>query len=200
MDMLKERFSLTQDLIASLISNLEDINSLKEKLYVLANELLTRVIEDNQKELSDTCSLFEENINRICSLNTEATKTINSWYEWKRDPKNTLNPLYPIIYNKKKKRISKKIASLNEEIVRKSIDNRLIKEKIASWEIKVKKLAQDKLKESSLYENYENLLLRKESLLNDLSYLLSTLPGICPVKINFESEESINQLLSKLHS
>ena len=194
-----ERLVLASDMLKNLFSIHENLIILKKEVEDISVSIFNQIYNHKLKELIEQQKKFETNSQEIHSLNTDAIKLINTWHEWTNNQTNKANLFYPFKYYIKKKRIKENISLINEEIFKKTIENRLIKEKVASWEVEVKRQANNDIKESDACKNFYQFLSEKNLLVQDLTYLLSSLPEHPSIDIDLLNPDifSISTFLKK---
>ena len=192
-----ERLVLASEMLKNLYSIHENLILLKSEVEDISGGIFAQVYKLSLEELIEEQKKFESNSQEIHSLNTTAIKLINNWHQWSNNQVNQAHLLYPLRYYIQKKKIKKVISSINEQIFKKTIENRLIREKVASWEIEVKRQAENNLKESDPYKNLHQLLSDKDILVQDLTFLLSSLPEF--PSIDNPEISSILKALNNLH-
>ena len=195
---IKQRLTLAKDILQALSEMNDKLACLQNQLVEVSKDIFIKVYNDRLVELSQNKTILETNNHDIHLLNTEAIKSINHWREWCNTPSNCNKVLFPFKYFFKINRFKKVVSNINQEVIQKSIENRLIHEKISSWEIEIKRLAENTLKESNPYKNFYELINQKKLLLEDLTYLLSTIPTLHPIEIDFTNNHGLDELLLKL--
>ncbi len=192
-----QRLALVQEMTRNLFSLHQNLILLKKQIEDESKIVFQKVYSDKLQDLIQDQTKFEENTKEVHRLNTNAIISINTWHEWSNNPSNKSRIFYPLQYQSKKKNIKIIISGINQEIIERTIENRLIKEKISSWEIEVKRLAETTLKESDIYKDYCNLLTEKDSLIQDITYLLSTMPKINAIEIDLADAQGMDHLFDQ---
>ncbi len=195
----KVRVSQRKELAVKLLYALKDIY---EQLAVVASDAektsgdyFEQAFKEEQENLLSVMDSYHRNVDRIRAIHNEITESINSWYEFIKDEKQTGKITFPIAFYYNKRSLNKKISKLNEEISSITINNRFIKEKLTLLEHQLKVKAVSLAKAGSNYLEYERVLLSQKSITAELEYLLPTIPGVCPADI---SSSGIDNLMTKL--
>ncbi len=188
-----------KELAVILLSALKD---LYEQLAVAAADaektsgaFFEQAFKEEQDKLLSVMDSYHRNVDKIRAIYNEITESINSWYEFIKDEKQTGKLTFPIVFFHKKRSLNKKIIMLNEEISGITINNRFIKENLTILEHQLKLKAVSLAKAGDNYLEYERVLLSQKSIAAELEYLLPTIPGICPTDI---SSAGIDNLLAEL--
>lgn len=195
----KAKVSRRKELAVILLSALKD---LYEQLDATASDVeknscafYEQAFKEEQDMLLSVMDSYHKNVDRIRAIYNEITESINSWYEFIKDEKQTGKITFPIAFFYNKRSLNKKIIKLNEEISSITINNRFIKENLTILEHQLKVKAVSLAKAGDNYLEYERVLLNQKSITAELRYLLPTIPGVCPTDI---SSTGIDNLLTKL--
>jgi len=195
----KAKVSRRKELAVILLSELKD---LYEQLAAVASDAgknsavyFEQAFKDEQEKLLSVMDNYQRNIDRIRAIYNEITESVNSWYEFIKDEKQTGKITFPIAFFYKKRSLNKKIIKLNEEISSITINNRFIKENLTMLEHQLKVKAVSLAKAGDNYLEYERILLNQKLITAELNYLLPTIPGVCPADI---SSAGIDKLLTEL--
>lgn len=193
-----QRSELALNMIDRLIELQSNLNGLMGDIKALSETIFHETCTSKLQELQQNKTIFEKNSQQIHTLNTQAIMQINSWHAWSKEPSALRTVLYPIKFFIKKHNLNKNIMEINKKIMQISIENRLLSEKMLSWENEVKRIAEIKLKESSLYIDYNETLLEKKKLIDDTTYILSTLSIECTGQIDLSDSAGLNRIRSQL--
>ncbi len=193
-----QRIEFITELFRSLFEIQQELGELKDEIEKACRNVYMQTYNNKLSELDESQVRFEANLEKIQNLNNQAIQTINEWHQWSNDTDNRSSILYPAKYLVRKKKVEKKVSRINRDIVQITIDNRLIQERLDSWEIEVKRLAEIQINESDPFRRLNELLLEKKKILLDLEYLFSTMPEICPIEVDLGVPDNLSRLLSYL--
>lgn len=160
-----------------------------------SEEFYERAFSERREEHQSLIGKYRENIERIREINKEITTSINSWYKFVKDERNSALITFPISFNIRKKRLYKKINNLNSEITGITIDNRFLKEKLAALGHQLEIRAESLARSGANYLEYEELLSQQNAIVSDLKYLLPTIPGACPADISISGIQKTMEAL-----
>lgn len=149
-----------------------------------SGDFYEQAFHEREEELQSIIEKYHENIDRIREINKDITTSINSWYEFIKEEKNSALITFPVSFFIRKKRLYKKISLLNGEITEITIDNRFMKEKLAALGRQLEIRAESLARSGENYLEYEDLLTQQNAIVSDLKYLLPTIPGACPADIS----------------
>lgn len=197
----KEIISRRKELALTLLTALKNFNG---QIDTAASEVeknsgvfYEQAFKEQQDELLSVLDNYHKNVDKIRAIYDEITESINSWYEFIKDEKQTGKITFPITFLFKRHSLKKKITNLNEEISHITINNRFIKENLKLLEHKLNIKAVCLAKAGGNYLEYETTLLNQKSIIAELKYLLPTIPGICPTDIR---AKGINKLITELEA
>ncbi len=193
-----QRLELVTDMLKFLFEIQEKLSELKGQIETTCRSIYMQTYDNKLCELDESRVRLETNLQKIQNLNNKAIHFINEWHQWSNNNANRCSIAFPVKYLLKKKKVEKSVSRINREIVQITIDNRLIQERLASWEIEVKRLAEIQINESDPFRMLNELLFEKKKVILDLEYLLSTMPEVCPIEIDLGCPENLNRLLSYL--
>lgn len=195
----KSNVSRRKELVVILLSALKNVygrlDAAASEVEKTSGVFYEQAFKEKQEELLSVMDNYHKNVDRIRAIYNEITESINSWYEFIKDEKQTGKIIFPIAFFYKKHSLNKKIAKLNEEISSITINNRFIKENLTMLEHQLEVKAVSLAKSGGNYLEYEKILLNQKSIAAELKYLLPTIPGICPTDI---SSTGIDKLLTEL--
>lgn len=149
-----------------------------------SEDFYEQAFHERKEEIQSLIEKYHENLDRIREINKEITTSINSWYEFIKDEKDSALITFPVSFLIRKKRLYKKISILNGEITEITIDNRFMKEKLAALGHLLETRAESLARAGENYIEYEDLLTQQNAIVSDLKYLLPTIPGACPADIS----------------
>jgi len=175
------RVELARAMITELHNTVSHIRRISENIGDESELVLAKVYEDHAGRIREKVDAFNSNVARIKAIHQELTKAVNAWYDFTRDDKKIHRLDFPIRLSARRRTISRTIMSLKEEISSLLIKNRLIREDIQKLERDLEFEATQRLKKDVRYEDYTAHLLHKTEILEELRYLLPSLPGQ-PVK------------------
>lgn len=171
------RIELARAMIAELNTTVAHIRRISDNIGDESEHVLTRVYEDHTGKIGEKVDAFNSNVERIKAIHQELTKAVNAWYDFTRDERELHRLGFPIRLAARRRTIQRTIATLKEEISSLLIKNRLIREDIQKLERDLEFEATQRLKKDVRYEDYTAHLLRKAEILEELRYLLPSLPG-----------------------
>lgn len=169
------------DFLITILLNLKEIysqlNNLTAKIENISLTYFNDFCAENNELISQEVNVLKENIKKIKQYNYQITEEINTWHQFSNNPQELGKTLYPIKFYFKKMRLNNKLQSINKEIYRISLENRLSKEKLKKIDSSIEASILKQIKNSGIYKEYEELLKNKEILISDLKYLMPTLPS-----------------------
>lgn len=184
-----------------LLKGLKDICSkIKETSSEIQNssgKFYEEYLIQNMSPIQEHIDNYKSNIEKIKKLKSYITEEINAWYNFTKDAGEIKKLTYPIRFFMKKRNLKNTIKQTNEQISEIAIDNRFIKENLTVWEHKLELESIEKIKSGSEYGNFEILLRKKSEIIEELKYILPTIPGICPIELDPEKIDNIIEILKK---
>lgn len=192
---LEKRKQLALKLLNELKTACLQMKELGNELTGSCDIFLNSVVTESNREIMELVDEYNGNIRKAEEISTKITGCINTWYEFVKDDKNRLSILFPFKCLAEKKRIMKFVKQSREQISEAMIQNRFIKGKLDAMEEKLRCKAVLKIEQEEKYKTYRDLLETKKELIEELAYLLPTIPGICPIDY---SDDNIDELAAKL--
>lgn len=190
-----KRIELAVTLLTELKSIYSQLKNTSSEVEKTSGDFYEEAFKEKQEELHSVMGSYHKNVERVREVNNEITSSINSWYEFIKDEDKTGKLTFPLIYFFRKRSLSRKISTLNNEISTITINNRFIKENLTTLKHQLEMKAISLAKSGGNYLEYEKILLKQKSITADLKYLLPTIPGVCPADI---SSSGIEKQLAKV--
>lgn len=182
-DILSRRNELALRLLMELRDNYAGIDNAASSASHNSIDCYDQAVDEMKEELQSILDEYHKNIDMIREINNEITSSVNSWYDYQKDEKASSMLTFPIMFNVRKRKLYKKIESLNRQISEITINNRFLKEKMAAAGLKLETRAACLAHKGESYDEYEKLMQRKKDIEDELKYLLPTIPGLCPADI-----------------
>jgi len=192
---MDRRLSLLRELLLETKESDKQLEYSIIEIEKLSEEYYQKAFTECHEEIQEEIRKYIKNSSRINNINCEITTKVNLWYDFMKDSEEMSKLTFPVLYFFRKRKLHKSLKSLNDEISSITIDNRFIKEKLTLMEHQLEIKAIQKIKEDKNYSDYERLLQKKELLSAELTYLLATIPGMCPASID---NCGLNELYEKL--
>jgi len=192
---LNRRSELIKELLADLKNLYRQLECASSEVQKTSGDFYEVAFREKQDELHSIMDNYHKNVDRVRDINNEITSSINLWYELIKDENKTGKLTFPITFFLKKRSVSKKIATLNEEISSLTINNRFIKENLTMLKDQLEIKAVSLAKSGGNYLEFEKILSKQKLIEAELKYLIPTIPGFCPADI---SSTGIDKILSKL--
>lgn len=194
-DTAERRRLLARELLIQLKNIKDHLQALSDDLGDSSGSFLSKVYEDHYEKIREKINVFNKNVERVKELNLEITATFNDWYLFTKNDKELKSPLFPIRLFLKRKKMQAKTRELKQEITSIGIKNRLVRDDIQRLESTLEYEATVRLKKDVRYEDYVSHLKTKSQLIEELQYLLPTLPGFPVTEIHMgRLEEAIQNL------
>lgn len=194
---MQERFSLAKSLLLHLQSLQNQLASMSSRISKGSDSFYQAALQEDRHIVEDELEKYRHNLDEIRKLNLETTEAINKWYSFIKDNNELKHILFPMRFKLNKRKLKALIRRNNEAVSAITIENRFIKENLANMEHELELKAIQRLKEANEYLEFEQLLKTKDQLVSDLSYLLPTLPDICPVEVDMEGIDSLAAKLTR---
>lgn len=192
---IERRKILAVDLLTRLKSVRDHLEEIMADLGDSSVDFLNKVYADNYDKIEEKVDLFNKNVEQVKELNIQMTAAMNDWYRFIKDDNELSSPLFPLRLRLKRKQLERKVKEIKQEITGIGIKNRLIGEDIKRMESTLEYEATLRLKKDVRYEDYLTHLKLKSQLIEEISYLLPTIPGICIDKIHLDHlDEAISAL------
>lgn len=183
---LERRRALALELLLKLKEIRNHVEKLMNHLGDSSGDLLSTVYQDHKEKVQEKVDLFNGNIEKVRELNLKKTALYNEWFIFIKDAEELKNPLFPFHLLSKRKKIKKELWELKEEISAIGIRNRLIREDILRLEGDMEYEATLRLKKDVRYEDYLSHLKMNGNLLDEVRYLIPTLPGVSITEIDMD--------------
>lgn len=188
--------------VISLLNNLKNIH---EELKALSSDIencsvssYDSLFKESKIEVENDINNYKSNIQKMKQFNINVTTILNEWYSFIKDTNEIKKVLFPIKIFFKKRAFKKTIDKMNLQILDISVENRFIREKIINWEQDISVKALQEIKKGDEFHEYEELCKKKDQLISELTYLLSTIPDFEPIEFDLENIDKILEELSKI--
>lgn len=187
------------------LSLLNDLNEIYKELKNLStgiennsDDFYERIYSSSKYEVEGDINSFRTNLEKMKEINMNITSKLNEWYDFIKDSKEIKKVTFPLKLHFMKKNLKSTITKMNEEISNLSIENRFIREKIINWEQELSVRALHEIRNGEDFHNYEELVRKKDAIISELKYLLSTLPGLTPVEFDLENIDKMIDKIAKI--
>lgn len=160
-----------------------------------ADLFLEKVFLESNEEILSLVEEYNGNIRQVEEITRQMTGRMNEWVSFATDEKNQSGFLFPLRYFLEKREVKGFIARSREQISEKVIRNRFVKEKLDAMEEKLRCKAVLKIETEEKFQSFNDLAGLKKEVLEHLSYLMPTIPELCPVEFSIED---IDHLILKL--
>lgn len=197
--------SNVQKRAAFVLSLLNDLNEIYKELKNLStgiennsDDFFERIYNSSKFEVEGDISSYKTNLERMKEINMNITAKLNEWYDFIKDSKEIKKVTFPVKMHFMKKKLKNTITKMNAEISNLSIENRFIREKIINWEQELSVRALHEIRDGEEFHNYEELVRKKDTIISELKYLLSTIPDLAPVEFELENIDKMIDKLSKI--
>lgn len=194
---LQKRIKLLLELLSELKTTYLVLEEATTGIENASGSFYDETMHENRNEIHDEVEKHRKNMEKINAINNESTAGINSWYEFAKNRKEMEKLAFPIKFYLKKRSLYKSMKKANEELLSISIENRFIKEKLTILQRQLETAAIRQIKQGKGYYDYEKALLKKDSLVSELKYLIPTIPGLCPADVG---NSGINALLGRVEA
>ncbi|KNY26174.1 hypothetical protein [Pseudobacteroides cellulosolvens] len=182
-----ERSELALELLLELQEVLKGLSEIALDMEKNSNTFYKEYFNNNLHLVQSDIDNYTSNNGKIKKLKLEVTALVNDWFSFKKDTKETKKLTFPIKLYLTKKHLKNKIKELNESISNTNIENRFIKEKLISWEHELGIECIKAMKSGEDFSHYEKLLRLKKELMDELKYILPTIPGVCPLELDLQN-------------
>jgi len=185
-DPLQRRIDFSLNLLCAL-KNIQ--NQLAHELLEIektSGSVYEKIFDEDRGNIQDQVDKYKANIEKNVALNYEIMNQINLWYDFVKNPRKMKGLFFPVQFYFYQRKLKKRIRKINREIGSMTIENRFIMEKLTNWEQGLEQKALLQIKEGDYYQGYLRLETRKNELVSDLEYVLSTLPLPYPVQLDFK--------------
>lgn len=187
------------------LSLLNDLNEVYKELKSLSagiennsDDFFERIYNSSKFEVEGDIDSYKTNLERMKQINMDITAKLNEWYDFIKDSKEIKKVTFPVKLYFMKKNLKNTITKMNAEISNLSIENRFIREKIINWEQELSVRALHEIRDGEEFHNYEELVRKKDSIISELKYLLSTIPDLTPVEFDLENIDKMIDKLTKI--
>lgn len=187
---VQNRSSLVVSMLKTLKEVYLELNDLSSCIENNSEDFYERLFNSSKLEIQGDIEAYKANIEKMKQLNLNVTENLNQWYDFIKDSNEIKKVTFPIKLHLRKKRLKSTIAKMNQEISGLSIENRFIREKIVNWEQELSVKALQQIKIGDEFSRYEGLIKKKDHLVSELYYLISTIPGIDSLEFELENIDS----------
>lgn len=200
MKLMKENnFTRRKELVCSLLKQLKDtclqLKDLAEEMGGSADLYLQKVFSENNDEIMALVEEYNGNIRQAEEISQQMTCRMNDWFAFTTDEKNLSGFLFPLRYYFEKKEVKSFINRSRDQISEKVIRNRFVREKLDGMEEKLRSRAVMKIESEEKFIAFNELSGLKKEILGHLSYLMPTIPDLCPLEFTIDD---IDHLIVKL--
>lgn len=195
-----ERSELALELLLELQEVLKGLSEIALDMEKNSDTFYKEYFNNNLHLVQSDIDNYNSNSDRIKNLKLEVTALVNDWFSFKKDTNETKKLTFPIKLYLRKKQLKNKVKELNESISNTNIENRFIKEKLISWEHELGIECVKAMKSGEDFGQYEKLLKIKKELIDELKYILPTIPEICPLELDLQNIEKFIEEFRKLFS
>ncbi len=179
-----------KELIGYLLKQLKDtclqLKELANEMGGAADMFLERAFLESNDEIMSLVDEYNGNIRQVEEITQQMTGRMNEWFSFATDEKNQSRLLFPLRYSLEKKEVRNFISRSRDQISEKVIRNRFVKEKLDGMEEKLRCKAVLKIETEEQYQSFNDLTKLKKEILEHLSYLMPTVPEVCPVEFSIE--------------
>lgn len=190
-----------KELVCCLLEQLKDtclqIKELAAEMGGSADLFFERVFSESKDEILSLVEEYNGNIRQAEEITRQLTGRMNEWVSFATDEKNLAIILFPLRYALEKKEVKRFIGRSKEQISEMVIRNRFVREKLDAMEEKLRCRAVMKIESEEKFQCFNKLIGLKKEILEHLSYLMPTIPGLCPVEFSIED---IDHLILKSSS
>jgi hypothetical protein len=176
-----------EEFAAKLLEELKSVylKICREEKYLNENAagIMESTFNENLPEIQADIDEFKSNNEHLGHTGSEVTKEINAWYGFTMNKDELGSILFPLKFTMRLRKARKNIMDLNNNAQSCTIRNRFIKEQIKTWATEVERKNMQKIKDSIEYQQYCSLVDKKDRIISELKYLLSTIPSVCPAFI-----------------
>lgn len=192
------RRALAVELLSQLKNVGDHLRRITDDLGDSSQEYLNKVYEDHSGKIKEKVDQFNQNVEKVKNLNVGITSSINEWYQFTKNEKELSSLFFPLRLYFMRKRIKSKIKEHKAEITNIGIKNRLIVEDIQRLESNLEYEASARLKKDVRYQDYVAHLETKARLIEEIRYLIPTIPGLSIKEIQLDRlNEAIEQISAK---
>lgn len=195
---LTRRVQLAMDMLSVLGDVFEKLRQSATTMEETSASFHREIYEQNRHEVEATIDKYKQNIVKMRQLNMDATEKINNWFMFAKNPQNTGKLGFPLRFHLKRREMQKTIKKCNDQVYDLTLENRFCRDQLVNWEHDLGLRAAREMKKGKAYSEYEKLLLQKEELTAELKYLLPSLPGLCPVDLDWNSLGLLKEKLKSM--
>ncbi len=195
-DTVERRKTLAKEYLMQLKDVRDHLQALSDDLGDSSGTFLSKVYEDHYGKIREKIDVFNKNVEKVKEINLMITATFNDWYLFTKNDKELKSLFFPIRLYFKRKQMQARTKELKQEITSIGIKNRLVREDIQHLESTLEYEATVRLKKDVRYEDYASHLKTKSQLIEELKYLLPTLPDFPIREIQMDRLEEAIQVLA----
>ena len=194
---INQRKAFIIELLLQLKDTCCHLGKLCSKIEDCCDEFYADFFEQHKCYIQNDIDKYMLNVEAIRNSGIEITTQINKWYDFARSPAEMAKIGYPIRFLSKKRHFAKNIKKIRNKISELIIENRFIKEQLTVHQHSLEIQAVKEIQKGEDYTAYEQLIKIKDTLLNELKYIISTLPDIHPVEININNIDELLEYISR---
>jgi hypothetical protein len=191
--------SRRKDLVCYLLRKLKDIclqlKELSGEMGGSADLYLEKAFFESNDEIMSLVKEYNGNIGQVEEITRQMTGRMNEWVTFTTDEKNLSRFLFPLRFYFEKRAVKNFIDKSRDQISERVIRNRFVREKLEGMEEKLRCKAVVKIEMEEKFKSFNDLMSLKKEVLEHLSYLMPTIPDLCPVEF---SADDIEHLILKL--
>ncbi|MDP4183168.1 MAG: hypothetical protein Q8942_19025 [Bacillota bacterium] len=173
------------------------INKVLQGIEENSEEFFNDFFEKNVSIIQSDLDNYLLNLEKISELKAQVTDDINKWFSFAKNADETRKLSYPLKFYLRKRSLRSSLKSINDNISSLSIENRFIKEKLMTWKHDMEIECIRNIKKGDEFFSYENLIKNKNTIMEELKYILPTIEGLCPISIDLNDVEPVIEKLSK---
>ncbi len=197
-NILSERAAYAAELLNCLKDTCSKLNETSSEIENCTGKSYEESFRRNISSVQEDIDNYKKNIEEIKKLRSELTGEINAWYGFIKNTTEIKKLSFPLKFLIKRKMLKNSLKRVNDSIAKITIENRFIKENLAIWEHKLEHECIEEIKDGLSYSNYDLLAKKKSALIDELKYILPTIPGICPIEVEIEKIDRLIEELKKL--
>lgn len=189
-----------RELVCWLLKQLKDtclqLHQVVNDMESSTDAFLEKAVSETRDEITELVTEYNGNIRQVELITQQMTERMNEWYAFAKDEKNLSRILFPLMFALEKRRVIGFLRDSRDQISDLAIRNRFVRDKLNAMEEKLRCKAVLGIENDERYEAFTELTCRKKELLEHLSYLMPTIPGLCPLEFGLEDIDSMVAKLS----
>jgi hypothetical protein len=188
---IQKRSTFVLSLLNELNSVYKELKNLSSGIESNSDNFYERIFNSSKVEIQGDIESYKSNLEKTKEINMNITAKLNEWYDFTKDSNKIKKVTFPVKLHFMKKNLKNIITEMNAEISSLSIENRFIREKIINWEQELSVRALHEIRDGEEFQNYEDLIRKKDSLISELKYLLPTIPDLAPFEFSLENIDNM---------